>query len=114
MDKDQARIGSLKYKIILRPFAIKCLKKIRDRSILRHISQSIGNLAFDPEAQGKALIGGLKGYRSLRSSAQRYRIIFRVERVQIIGYVVAVNIQKAGDKNDIYNLAKKLLRQHLL
>ena len=54
------------------------------------------------------------GYRSLRAVGQRYRVIYRVEEDQVLVLVVAVGIRKEGDKRDIYTLARKLLRLHLV
>jgi len=54
------------------------------------------------------------GFRSVRAVGQRYRIVYRVERREVVVVIVAVGRRKARDKNDIYELAKKLLRLGLL
>ena len=69
-------------------------------------------LAKSPEQQGKPLVGELAGFRSVCAVGQRYRIVYRVERREVV--VVIVGRRKARDKNDIYELAKKLLRLRLL
>ena len=51
---------------------------------------------------------------SVRAVGQRYRIVYRVERREVVVLIVAVGRRKASDKNDIYELAKKLLRLGLL
>jgi mRNA interferase RelE/StbE len=90
------------------------LAAITDRRTQRAIAQTISRLAHAPDYQGKALVGDLAGYRSLRAAGQRYRILYTVERAHVVVYVVAVGLRKAGDKRDIYELARKLLRQGLL
>jgi mRNA interferase RelE/StbE len=59
-------------------------------------------------------MGELAGYRAVRAVGQRYRIIYRVERGLITVLVVAVGRRKEGDRKDIYELARRLLRQRLL
>jgi len=74
----------------------------------------VDQLAESPEQQGKPLVGELAGFRSVRAVGQRYRIVYRVERQEVVVVIVAVGRRKASDKNDIYELAKKLLRLGLL
>ena len=102
------------YRIVIAPLALRMLGEITDRRIQEGIRDRIDGLTADPEKQGKSLTGDLAGYRSLRAVGQRYRIIYRVERGQIRVLVVALGRRKAGHKRDIYALARKLLRQHLL
>ena len=71
-------------------------------------------LTESPEQQGKPLVGELAGFRSVRAVGQRYRIVYRVERREVVVVIVAAGRRKAGDRNDIYELAKKLLRLGLL
>ena len=94
--------------------ALKLVEAIPDRRIRRLISQRADQLAKAPEQQGKPLIGELAGFRSARTVGQRYRIVYRVERREIVVVIVAVGRRSSGDKGDIYELAKKLLRQGLL
>jgi len=103
-----------RYEIILKTSAIKMLKDIPDRRIQRKLLDAIHALEQEPEKQGKALTGELEGYRALRAIGQRYRILYRVERNQIIVIVFAIGIRKEGDKKDIYSLAKKLVKAGLL
>jgi mRNA interferase RelE/StbE len=90
------------------------LQAIRNRDIRDAISKRIDNLVTDPEKQGKALGGSLRGLRSIYVYHERYRILYRVDQGQVIVTVVAVGIRKEGDRQDIYALAKKLLRSGLL
>ena len=59
-------------------------------------------------------MGELAGFRSVHAVGQRYRIVYRVERREVVVVIVAVGRRKARDRNDIYELAKKLLRLGLL
>lgn len=102
------------FRIVLEPSAISALKHIRDRRMLRQISQRIDMLTEDPEKQGKSLIGELRGYRSIRAADQRYRIIYRIEKLKVIVYIITIGLRREGDRKDIYNLARKLIRQRLL
>ena len=104
----------MKHRIIIAPVALKLLQGISDSRIRKTIHDRIDHLAIDPEKQGKALTGELMGYRSLRASGQRYRIIYKVERGRVTVFVVAVGIRKEGSKADIYELARKLFRLGLL
>jgi mRNA interferase RelE/StbE len=74
----------------------------------------VDQLAKAPEQQGKPLVGELASFRSVRAIGQRYRIVYRVERREVVVVIVAVGKRKAGNKGDIYELAKKLLRLGLL
>lgn len=85
-----------------------------DQRIRRLISQRVDQLAKSPEQQGKPLVGELVGFRTVRAVGQRYRIVYRVERREVVVVIVAVGKRKAGNKDNIYELAKKLLKQGLL
>ncbi|RII30187.1 MAG: plasmid stabilization protein [Geobacter sp.] len=104
----------MKWQILLTPTALKLLSDILDRRIREKIGAVIDRLAEDPEKQGKALLGELAGFRSIRAVGQRYRIIYQVRGNDIIVVIVAVGIRRDGAKDDIYNLAKKLFRLRLL
>lgn len=104
----------MKWRVVLTPTALEMLKKIRDRRVLEGIRDKIDTLANDPEKQGKPLGGQLTGLRSVRAVGQRYRIIYKIERNKIIVYVIAIGLRKEGDRADIYELAKKLLKFKLV
>ena len=78
------------------------------------LKTSLKRLEYEPEKQGKPLSDELAGYRSTRAVGQRYRILYKLEEEQVIVAVVALGIHKAGDKKDVYELAKKLARLGLL
>ncbi len=94
--------------------ALKLVEGIPDLRIRRLISQQADQLSKSPEQQGKPLIGELAGFRSVRAVGQRYRIVYRIERQEVTVLVVAVARRRSGHKRDIYELARKLLRQGLL
>lgn len=96
------------------PAAMELLRAIPDSRVQKTIAASIDRLTKQPEKQGKPLLGELSGYRSLHAVGQRYRIIYRVDRGQILVIVGAVGIRNEGDRRDIYTLAQKLLRSGLL
>ncbi len=66
-------------------------------------------ILFTDEAKNylKSLQGKLIGLRSIRAAGQRYRIIFKVERSQVVVIIVAIGIRKEGSKDDIYHLISK-------
>ena len=90
------------------------LAEVADRRIKQQIAGRIDALKDVPEKLGKPLTGELSGYRSLRASGQRFRVIYKVEKKQVIVIIVALGIRKEGDKHDIYALAQKLVRLGLL
>jgi len=104
----------LTWRVLITPSALEMLKEITDQRIKRQISEAIGKLSEDPEKKGRPLMGELTGYRSLRTAGQKYRVIYRIEKEQVIVVVVAVGRRKEGDRKDIYSLARKLFEQKLL
>lgn len=102
------------YAITWTETALKLAEAISDQRIRRLVSQRADQLGTSPEQQGKPLIGELAGYRSVRAVGQRYRIVYRVERREVTVLVVAVGRRRSGDKSDVYELARRLLRQRLL
>ena len=102
------------WKVVILPAAKKHLATIRDRRIQEGLKTSLRRLEYEPDKQGKPLSNELAGYRSIRAVGQRYRILYKLEEEQVIVAVVALGIRKAGDKKDMYELAKKLARLGLL
>jgi len=94
--------------------ALKQLAAIQDTRVRESISRRINTLEYEPEKQGKPLSDELTGYRSIRAVGQRYRILYKLEEEKVIVAVVALGIRKTGDKKDVYELAKKLVRLGLL
>jgi mRNA interferase RelE/StbE len=102
------------YRIVIQPTAFKLLQEITDRRIRQKISDRIDKLTESPELQGKPLLGELDGFYSVRAVGQRYRILYTIEQNQVTVTVVALGIRKDGSKQDVYTLAKKLLRLGLI
>jgi len=104
----------MSWRISITPTAMRMLTGITDRRIREKIVTVIDRLAEEPEKQGKAMLGELAGFRSVRAVGQRYRIIYTVKGDEIVVIVIAVGIRRDGARDDIYNLTKKLLRLGLL
>jgi mRNA interferase RelE/StbE len=104
----------LLYRVVLTPTARSMLAGIKDRRIQEKIREKIDGLARDPDLQGKSLLGELTGLRSVRASAQRYRIIYRVYQDRVEVLVLAIGLRREDDREDIYRLAQRLLRLKLL
>lgn len=84
---------------------------IRERTLL---SKRIGELREDPDRQGKALSGELRGYRSIRAVERRYRIIYALDGDTVRVLVCHIGTRKAGDEHDVYETARKLIRARLV
>jgi mRNA interferase RelE/StbE len=93
---------------------LQLLREVADRRIQVKLQKAIDGLAEEPAKQGKALLGDLGGYRSLRAVGQRYRIIYRVDAHSAMVFILALGIRKAGSKKDVYALARRLLRLRLV
>ena len=74
----------------------------------RAVLERIQRLATDPEKQGKPLMGPLRGHRSIHVS--RFRVIYRVVRSRVEVIVLAAGIRKEGSRDDVYELARRLVR----
>ena len=62
-----------------------------DRNLGQHIAKAIDRLAANPQL-GEFLKGEWQGYRKYRTS--RYRIIYRIEREQLIIYIMTIDHRK--------------------
>jgi mRNA interferase RelE/StbE len=91
------------------------LRTIQDRRVRGIIAQRIDALAYELDKQGRALLGELAGYRSVRAVGQCYRIIYQVNqdrRVEVV--VIALGLKREGSRRDIYSLAQRLIRLGLI
>lgn len=102
------------YRVTWMETAVEMVEPIADRRIRAEIVARVEELTRDPELAGKPLVGELAGYRTIRAAGQRYRIIYRVERRVVTILIVAIGRRQKGNRNDIYELARRLLRQRLL
>lgn len=84
------------------------LLDIRDRRIRQLAKARAMRLNTDPDQQGKALSGDLAGLRSVRAVGQRYRIIYELVPEDREVWIVAVGLRKAGDRDDVYEVVKRL------
>ena len=100
----------MNYRIVLTAEAKQLLTGVQDRREQSILLKRLEQLAESPEQQGKALRGNLTGYRSIRAIGQRYRIIYQVLEAQILIIVVAMGRRKDGDRQDVYELASKLIK----
>jgi mRNA interferase RelE/StbE len=90
------------------------LESISDERVRRKIIERVKQLSIEPDNQGKALLEELAGFRSIRAVGQRYRIIYRIKKQQVVVLVMAVGLRKQGSAKDVYTLAKKLIKLRLL
>lgn len=102
------------YEVLWTETAIGMLAKVGDRRIQQQLYDASKRLASDPEKQGKALREGLLGFRSLRAIGQRHRVIFSVSTDTRKVFVVAAGLRREGARDDIYALAKRLIRLGLV
>jgi len=84
--------------------------EIKDRRIQSQLYKRMVQLEYEPEKQGKALTKELKGHRRVRAAGQRYRIIYKVEEDRIVVTIVYLGRRKEGDKDDVYEAMKQLIR----
>ncbi len=103
----------MKYRILITDTCLTLIERISDKKIQRTILKRIERLAEEPDKQGKILVKELSGFRSIHA-AGRYRIIYKVDKNTVIIYILAAGIRKQGDKKDIYQITKKLLKAGLL
>jgi len=89
--------------------ALEMLAEIKDQRHVKILSERIEKLKYKPEKQGKFLTGKLKGYLSIRAVGQRYRIIYQVQKSEIVVIIVGIGLRSEGNKQDIYSRLKKLL-----
>src|SRR2546430_17175271 len=98
--------------------AADSLREIGSRTVQQKIRDKIEDLAAsgDPELLGKPLVDELQGL--YRISFGRYRIIYRVVRdprnpalLQIVVRVILTGIRKQGDKRDVYERLRRLIRR---
>ena len=90
--------------------ATEMLHRIPDRRIRRLLAARIDSLPVEPEEQGSPLGGLMAGYRSCRAVGQLYRI----DNYKTVVIVGAIEIRRAGGRDDVYASAERLARLGLL
>jgi mRNA interferase RelE/StbE len=98
------------YRVVLTADAKQLLATIQDRREQGVLLARLEQLAESPEQQGKPLRGDLTGYRSIRAIGQRYRVVYQIVEEQVLVVVVAMGRRKDGDRQDVYELASKLVK----
>ncbi len=97
-----------RYRIAFTPKAAAMLEAVQDRRERDLLLKRIEELAESLELQGKALLGELRGHRSVRAVGQRYRVVYRVVREEILVLVVGAGRRKEGDKRDVYEVLERM------
>lgn len=103
-----------RYAVVWTVTAGNLLGEITDRRIRQLIFDTTRRLEDEPAKQGAPLTRELAGFRDLRAVGQRYRVLYRVEEVRHVVQVVAVGLRREGARDDIYELARRLLRTGLI
>lgn len=83
-----------KYSIRIKKSALKELEAVGTKADRRRIVNRIDSLAADPRPAGAAKLSGLDRYRIRQG---RYRILYTIEDMELIVYVIRV-----GDRKDVY------------
>ena len=96
----------MKYRVEVDDFALQDLTDLDTRTreaCLKRIVQ----LENDADIQGKVLTDELFGYRALKLLNRQYRVIYEVRKQADLVLVVVVGLRREGDKNDVYEIAKR-------
>jgi mRNA-degrading endonuclease RelE of RelBE toxin-antitoxin system len=80
-----------------------------DRRTRRGVVTVIDRVATDPDG-GKALVGDLVGYWTVRALRGNYRVVYRIEGDVVV--VIAVGRRLPGDDKDVYVELARLLAGH--
>jgi mRNA interferase RelE/StbE len=103
-----------RYEVVWTVTAGNLLGEIADQRVRQLIFDTTKRLENEPAKQGSPLTRELAGFRDLRAVGQRYRVLYRVEEVHHVVQVVAVGLRREGARDDIYELARRLLRAGLI
>ena len=83
-----------KYKVLIKPSAVKELENIPRKKDRQRIVERISTLADDPRPHGSQKLSGNDRFRLRQGS---YRIIYSIEDDALIVYVI-----KVGHRKDVY------------
>jgi mRNA interferase RelE/StbE len=83
-----------KYNIRIKKSALKELEAVGTKADRRRIIKRIESLAADPRPAGSTRLSGLDRYRIRQG---RYRILYTIEDMELLVYVI-----KVGDRKDVY------------
>jgi len=98
-----------RHEVLWTATALKMLANVSDRRIQQQLFDTSKRLEVEPEKQGKPLREDLMGFRSLRVVGQRYRLVYSVLLDARIVHVVAAGLRREGSRDDIYELARKMV-----
>lgn len=99
---------SEEHQIEFTPKALEMLEAVSDERERELILKRIEELAITPELQGKALLGELRGHRSIRAVGQTYRIVYRVFQQEVVVLVIGVGRRRQGHRRDVYAQLERL------
>ena len=83
-----------KYSIRIKKSALKELEAVGTKVDRRRIVKRIESLSTDPRPAGSIKLSGLDRYRIRQG---RYRILYTIEDMELLVYVI-----KVGDRKDVY------------
>jgi len=89
--------------------ALAMIEKVTDRRVRKSLLDRADTLVAEPQRKGKALVGELAGYRSIRAVGQRYRIVYHVDEPSKVVHIVAAALRRQGNKRDVYELLTRVL-----
>ena len=101
----------MNYTVRFTPLAAQMLERITDQRDQKAVLARIRKLQDETEKQGKALLGEFAGLRSVRAAGQRYRIVYRIQRDDVVVFVLGVGIRQQGSRRDIYQQLAKVLKK---
>jgi mRNA interferase RelE/StbE len=99
-----------RHEVLWTQTALEMLAGIGDRRIQQQLFDTSKRLETDPDKQGKPLRESLLGFRSLRVVGQRYRLVYSVDSIHRLVHVVATGLRREGSRDDVYELAQKIVR----
>ena len=83
-----------KYKVLIKPSAVKELKAIPRKKDRQRIVRRIGQLANDPRPPGCQKLSARELYRVRQGD---YRIVYEIRDAQLVVHVI-----KVGDRKQVY------------
>ncbi len=83
-----------RFEVFIKPSAVKEIEAISRKKDRQRIVQRIGQLADDPRPAGSQKLSGRNRYRIRQGP---YRIVYAIEGVKLVVYVV-----KVGHRKDVY------------
>ena len=101
------------FRIEIAPTGYESLEEIGNKKILEEVSKVIDGLEVDPGNQGKELMEPFVEVRSIGASRNRYRVLYKVNVPERLVSVLLVGKRRPGGDEDVYEVAKRLLKNLL-